>query len=280
MKRICLLIPCLLACGSSDATQRELCHDIAASLCTRADACDPLIDQAACAERAATACCAESNCEGPPLLDGTQSALCLAAIDRMTCSALDDGPPRECEPPRQAMLTTKWKLVARGYEFGCAAFTTPEVAITVQGAMSLPPATAACSAGVLVSSVPEGSYTVQGVMRSRGSEIKTANAQGSVRGPSTASLVFRFDEFALGSEFSDTFASAFCGKCGSSNPLGCQDTVRRWACEDEGTCDLPTWGQTADLGKCRADVAAQPCDAQYIPSSCAYFKKLLPGLVR
>jgi hypothetical protein len=282
MNRLSLLVALLVGCGGSDpGNQRELCQDVAATLCARAQSCDPEADRVACAEDATAACCREANCDGPPLLDDVESARCFAAIDRTSCSDLADRRlPGECEPAAEATLTTSWKLVARGFEFSCEAFSSPDVAIGIQGATTIPTATASCSAGTVVRPVPAGTYAVRGALRARGVEVRSANAQVTVDGAEAVALVFRFDEVALAGEFSDSFASAYCARCGASDPLGCPGLVRRWACQDAGTCDLPTAGLTSELARCRADVGAMACDAETIPDSCLAFRQILPGVVR
>jgi hypothetical protein len=191
-----------------------------------------------------------------------------------------EGLPGECAAGDGTTVTTSWRLRSRGFEFGCAAFAEPEVAIELAGATPVETAVAPCTAGAVVSAAAAERYAITATLRSGDHSIRTANAQIDAGRESEADVVFRFDDFALGSEFAASFESAYCPRCGTNDPLGCDDAIERWACGDAGTCDVPTWGFTSELARCKSDVAAMSCSAQNVPESCAYFLQVLPGLVR
>jgi hypothetical protein len=172
-------------------------------------------------------------------------------------------------------LTTSWTLMSRGFEFGCAAFVEPSVEISIGEYTQ----EVACSDAVAVSKVAEDRYTIRGAMTSNGEEFRTATTQVTVRGSTNAELVFKFDDFALGGEFADSFEAAFCARC-TTDTFTCGEAVRGWACGDAGTCDLPTLGTTTELGQCRAQLQTMACDSQTIPQACGPFRVVLPGLVR
>lgn len=172
-------------------------------------------------------------------------------------------------------LTTTWTLRSRGFEFGCAAFDAPRVEISIEDRSQ----DVACSEAVAIAKVAEDHYTVRGALTSGGDQLRVATTEVDVRRSTTAELVFKFDDFALGGEFADSFAAALCARC-TTDPFTCGQNVRGWACGDAGTCELPTWGTTTELAQCRAELQVMACDAESIPLSCVPFRQVLPGLVR
>src|SRR5687767_6038707 len=98
-------------------------------------------------------------------------------------------------------LTMSWTLRSRGFEFGCAAFVDARVELEIGDKTVEAP----CSDALAQTKVPEDEYVIRGALVSGGEEFRTATKQVDVNRATSAELEFRFDDFALGSEFAASF---------------------------------------------------------------------------